>query len=144
MRIKGEGDPMAQLGFVILYTRDVAKKMAFYERAFGLQKKHLAEREVYGEMHGDVPLQFVQEDFARAYVADFVANRLERPPAAIEIGFLLDDVPAAYQRAIDIRAASRASRASGRSKRGSPLTTTQPEAWIKIHKKSSPAGRARK
>jgi hypothetical protein len=28
---------MAQLGFVILYTRDVVKKMAFYERAFGLQ-----------------------------------------------------------------------------------------------------------
>jgi uncharacterized glyoxalase superfamily protein PhnB len=92
---------MAQLGFVILYTPDVAKKMAFYERAFGLQKKRLAEGEVYGEMHGDVPLQFVQEDFARAYVPDFVENRLERAPAAIEIGFLLEDVPAAYQRALD-------------------------------------------
>jgi hypothetical protein len=40
-------------------------------------------------------------DVARAYVSDFVANRLDRPPAAIEIGFLLDDVLAAYQRAID-------------------------------------------
>jgi lactoylglutathione lyase len=92
---------MAQLGFVILFTRDVPKKMAFYERAFGLQKKHVAEGEAYGEMHGDVPIQFVQEDFARGYVPDFVTNRPERPPAAIEIGFLADDVPAAYQRAID-------------------------------------------
>jgi lactoylglutathione lyase len=92
---------MAQLGFVILYTRDVVKKMAFYERAFGLQKGRLAPREEYGEMQGAVPLQFVQEDFARAYVPDFVANRLEGQPAAIEIGFLLDDVPTAYQRAID-------------------------------------------
>jgi lactoylglutathione lyase len=92
---------MAQMGFVILYTRDVAKKIAFYERAFGLEKKSLAPGEVYGEMHGDVPLQFVKEDFASNYVREFVANRLERPPAAIEIGFLLDDVPAAYQRAID-------------------------------------------
>jgi lactoylglutathione lyase len=100
---------MAQLGFVILYTADVAKKMAFYERAFGLQKKRVAEGEVYGEMHGDVPLQFVREDFAKAYIPDFVANRLERPPAAIEIGFLLDDVPAAYQRAIDAGCTSIAS-----------------------------------
>jgi lactoylglutathione lyase len=92
---------MAQMGFVILYTRDVAKKIAFYERAFGLEKKSLAPDEVYGETHGDVPLQFVKEDFASNYVGEFVANRLERPPAAIEIGFLLDDVPAAYQRAID-------------------------------------------
>jgi lactoylglutathione lyase len=92
---------MAQLGFVILFTRDVVKKMAFYERAFGLQQKRLADGNVYGEMHGDVPLQFVQEDFARGYVPDFEANRLERPPAAMEIGFLLDDVPAAYDRAID-------------------------------------------
>jgi uncharacterized glyoxalase superfamily protein PhnB len=92
---------MPQLGFVILYTRDVVSKMAFYERAFGLQKKRLAEHEVYGEMSGDVPIQFVQEDFARAYVPEFAPNRSDRPPAAIEIGFLLDDVPAAFRRAID-------------------------------------------
>jgi lactoylglutathione lyase len=92
---------MSQLGFVILYTRDVARKMDFYERAFGMQKKYLAEKEVFGEMDGEVPLQFVQEDFARGYVTDFVPNRADRSPAATEIGFLCEDVPAAYQRAID-------------------------------------------
>ena len=92
---------MSQLGFVILYTRDVANKMAFYERAFGMQKKFLADQGVYGEMDGEVPLQFVQEDFAGGYVSDFVPNRAERPPAATEIGFLCEDAPAAYQRAID-------------------------------------------
>jgi hypothetical protein len=35
---------MAQMGFVILYTRDVAKKIAFYERAFGLEKKRVSPR----------------------------------------------------------------------------------------------------
>lgn len=92
---------MSQIGFVILYTRDVVKKMALYERAFGMQKKYLAQKEVFGEMHGDVPLQFVQEDFVRGYVADFVPSRAERSPAAIELGFLFEDVPAAYQRAIE-------------------------------------------
>jgi lactoylglutathione lyase len=92
---------MSQLGFVILYTRDVASKMAFYERAFGMQKKFLADQGVYGEMNGEVPLQFVHEDFARGYVNDFVPNRAERSPAATELGFLCEDVPAAYQRAID-------------------------------------------
>ena len=50
---------MSQLGFVILLTRDVAGRMAFYERAFGMQKKYLPEKEVFGEMDGEVPLQFV-------------------------------------------------------------------------------------
>ena len=93
---------MTQLGFVIMYTRDVANKMAFYEHAFGMQKGQLADKAVYGEMlGGDVKLQFVQEDFARHYVQDFVPNRLERPAPGIEIGFIFDDVAAAYHRAID-------------------------------------------
>jgi lactoylglutathione lyase len=50
---------------------------------------------------GDVKLQFVKEDFARRYVPDFVPNRLERPAPGIEIGFVFDDVAAAYHRAID-------------------------------------------
>ena len=71
---------MTPLGFVIMYTRNVADKMAFYERAFGMQKAALADKAVYGEMlGGDVKLQFVQEDFARHYMPDFVPNRLERP-----------------------------------------------------------------
>jgi lactoylglutathione lyase len=94
---------MTPLGFVIMYTRNVADKMAFYERAFGMQKGALADKAVYGEMlGGDVKLQFVQEDFARNYVPDFVPNRLERPAPGIEIGFIFDDVAAAYHRAIDI------------------------------------------
>jgi uncharacterized glyoxalase superfamily protein PhnB len=76
--------------------------MAFYDRAFGMQKGRLADQEVYGEMlGGDVKLQFVQEEFARRYVPDFLPNRLERPAAGVEIGFLFDDVAAAYHHAID-------------------------------------------
>jgi hypothetical protein len=67
-----------------------------------MQKGRLADQEVYGEMlGGDVKLQFVQEEFARRYVSDFLPNRLERPAAGVEIGFLFEDVTAAYHRAID-------------------------------------------
>jgi lactoylglutathione lyase len=52
-------------------------------------------------LDGDVKLQFVQEDFARHYVPNFLPNRLERPAAGIEIGFIFEDVVAAYQRAIE-------------------------------------------
>ena len=92
---------MPGLGFVILYTRDVARKMAFYERAFGMKRKYLAEKEVFGEMEGEVPLQFVREDFVKTEVQDFVPSRPDRSPAAIELGFLLKDVPAAYARAME-------------------------------------------
>ncbi len=92
---------MNRIGFIIVYTRDVAKKIAFYERAFDMKKKSIADKGIYGEMEGDVPLQFVQEDFARTQVNDFATNRADRTPAGIELGFLLEDVPGAYQRAIE-------------------------------------------
>jgi len=96
------GDGVTQLSFVIMYTRDVASKMAFYERAFGMQQGRLADTGVYGEMlGGDVKVQFVQEDFARQYVPNFLPNRLERPAPGIEIGFIFNDVATAFQRAID-------------------------------------------
>lgn len=92
---------MTRLGFVILYTRDVASKLAFYERAFGMERKYLAEKEVYGELAGDAPLAFVQEELVHEHVKDFTPNRPDQRPAAVEIGFVFDDVAAAYRRAVD-------------------------------------------
>ena len=91
---------MTRLGFVILYTPDVPAKLAFYERAFGVERKFLSEEQAYGELAGDVPLAFVQEEFARKQGADFVASRRGERPAAVEIGFVFDDVQAAYDRAV--------------------------------------------
>lgn len=92
---------MTRLGFVLLYTPSVPRKIAFYERAFGVERKYITEDEGYGELAGAIPLSFVQEDFARKNGADFVPARPENRPAAVEIGFVFDDVEAAYRRAVE-------------------------------------------
>lgn len=90
---------MTRLGFVLLYTRDVSAKLAFYEKAFGMERKYLSEDRSYGELAGETPVGFVQEDFVRQHGTDFVPARATDRPAAIEIGFVTD-VDAAYRRAL--------------------------------------------
>jgi catechol 2,3-dioxygenase-like lactoylglutathione lyase family enzyme len=91
---------MPGLGFVLLYTPSVPKKIAFYERAFGVERKYIAENEAYGEIAGTVPLSFVQEEFAKQHGTHFIPARASERPPAIEIGFVFDDVEAAYRRAV--------------------------------------------
>jgi catechol 2,3-dioxygenase-like lactoylglutathione lyase family enzyme len=90
-----------RLGFCILYTPDVSAKVAFYERAFGMERKFVAEGESYAEMKGPPPLGFASEAQAGALAGEFARSRRDAPPAACEIGFIVDDVAAAYARAVE-------------------------------------------
>lgn len=55
-----------RLGYSILYVASVPDTMAFYERAFGLERGLIAEGEVYGETStGATKLAFSAEPFAR-------------------------------------------------------------------------------
>lgn len=93
---------MNRIGFVMLYTPDVPAKIAFYERAFGVTQKFLADSGGYGEVAaGDSSLGFVQEDFMRAAGMEFSPSRRDAPPAGLEIALVTDDVDAAYRRAVD-------------------------------------------
>ena len=91
---------MTRLGFVLLYTPSVPDKIAFYERAFGVERKYIAENGAYGELAGAIPLAFVKEEFALGNGTDFVPARRANKPAAVEVGFVFDDVDAAYRRAV--------------------------------------------
>ncbi|HTJ43606.1 MAG TPA: VOC family protein [Kofleriaceae bacterium] len=90
---------MTKLGFCILYTPDVEKKVAFYERAFGMKRKTIVDG--YGEMSGEVPLGFVSETLASSSAGEFTPSRPRAKPAACEIGFITDDVDAMYARAVE-------------------------------------------
>ena len=92
---------MTKLGFCILYTPDVEKKVAFYERAFGMKRKMIVEGGGFGEMKGDVPLGFVSEALAKESAGEFTPARPGSKPGAGEIGFITDDVDAFYERAVD-------------------------------------------
>ena len=94
-----------KLGYIILYVRDLDATVAFYERAFGLERRFVHESG-YAEMAtGDTALAFATEALAASHGGPFRPSRPDEPPAAMELAFTTQDVPAAYERAIAAGAA---------------------------------------
>ena len=88
-------------GYVILYVPDVEAAVAFYERAFGLERRFVMGAD-YGEVEtGATALAFASEAMADR---NGVAIRRSRPSddeaAAVEIAFVLDDPGAAFNTAV--------------------------------------------
>ena len=91
------------LGYTIVYVRDVPATVAFYERAFGLQRRFVHESGSYAEMEtGATALAFVSQDQAGAVLPDgFQALDPAKPPVGMEIALVTPDVRAAFVRAVD-------------------------------------------
>jgi uncharacterized glyoxalase superfamily protein PhnB len=97
----GSRETTRALGGVILYTRDVAKKAAFYEAAFGAEVQSRAPGNVYVQLKGSVPLGFTAESFgASAIPLAMQPSRADAPPPAMELMFVVADVREAFQRAV--------------------------------------------
>jgi lactoylglutathione lyase len=88
--------------YTILYVRNVERSVEFYEKAFGLQRRFIADEKSYAEMEtGATTLSFSSNDFMRSHFpAGFIENDPSRPPSGYEIAFTTDDVPAAYEQAV--------------------------------------------
>lgn len=85
-----------KLGYTILYVPDVPAALAFYEQAFGLARRFLAEGSDFGELDtGTTALAFSSHELLRQMGQSPV-------PAAhcFEIALVTDDVPAAVARAV--------------------------------------------
>jgi lactoylglutathione lyase len=89
-----------QLGYIIVYVRDVPATVAFYERAFGLVCRFRHETQ-YAEMEtGGTALAFVDEAFVATSGVTFKPNRATDAAAGIEVGFVSKDVQAAFDTAL--------------------------------------------
>lgn len=91
-----------QFGYAIVYVRDVAASLQFFELAFGLQRRFLHESGGYGELDtGATALAFAQHEVARGNLGRaYVAADASAAPLGIEIGLTTADVPAACARAV--------------------------------------------
>ena len=90
-----------RLGYVLIYVPDVAGTVAFYEKAFGLNRRFIDDSGQYGEMEtGGTALGFVAERLAEANAIPVQRNRPDQPPAGSEVAFVVEDVAAAYERAV--------------------------------------------
>ena len=91
-----------RFGYTILYVEDVSRAIDFYERAFGLTRRFLDEDATYGEMEtGDTTLSFASHALVRESIpGGYRRNDPAEPPAGVEIGFVTDDVAAAWDTAL--------------------------------------------
>lgn len=88
-------------GYSILYVPEVPKTVAFYEAAFGLQRRFLHESGDYAEMEtGATTLAFAARGMIAAQGLPLAAQRQEGQGHHQEIGLVTDDVAAAYARAL--------------------------------------------
>ncbi len=95
-----------KLGYTIIYVNDVAITMDFYEKAFGLKRAFIHETQ-YGEMMtGDTKLGFAHHSVAQSHGFSYQKLSPEQDPPGVEIGFITEDVQAAYTRAISAGATS--------------------------------------
>lgn len=101
--------PSVSLGYVILYVKDVAATLAFYEQAFGLARRFFNDDngKAYGELEtGAARLAFASLELARAHVGqDVVTTAPGKPPLGFEVALTAADVPALYARAVKAGAA---------------------------------------
>jgi catechol 2,3-dioxygenase-like lactoylglutathione lyase family enzyme len=95
-----------RFGYAIVYVPDVPATLAFWERAFGLQRRAPAEGGEYGELAtGATVLAFAAETLAAGHGFPIRANRAEADPAGFEIALITADVPRAFDRAVAAGAA---------------------------------------
>lgn len=90
-----------KFGYTLFYVDDVSQSMNFYEKAFGLTKGFLHESLQYGEMQsGETKIGFVQHQTAESHNFEYSKMSLSQKPAGFEVGFVTNEVEAAFKKAI--------------------------------------------
>lgn len=91
-----------KLGYTLFYVDDVKKTIEFYKTAFGLEAGFVdTENWQYGEMvTGDVKLGFVNHQTASSHGFPYEKMALAKTSPAFEIGFVTNDVDAAFEKAV--------------------------------------------
>ena len=87
-----------RFGYTILYVRDVAASLAFYERAFAQQRRLLHESGQYAELEtGATTLAFASHELAASNLPELSLSS----GSSFEVCFVTEDVAAAYARAVE-------------------------------------------
>jgi uncharacterized glyoxalase superfamily protein PhnB/quinol monooxygenase YgiN len=98
-------NPLVRFGYTVIWVPGVEKTVAFYEAAFGLQRRLVTifGTTTWGEMETGTgtTLAFAsQEEADRLFEDGYHPNRPDADPAAILISLIVPDVQATWDRAI--------------------------------------------
>ncbi|HEV7780308.1 MAG TPA: VOC family protein [Chitinophagaceae bacterium] len=85
---------MVKFGYTILYVPDVERSLAFYEKAFGFERKFIAPGNEYGELaSGETTLSFAATTLGNSNLKDgFLESKLSDKPFGFEIALVTDDI----------------------------------------------------
>lgn len=91
-----------KFGYTIVYVPDVAASLAFFEAAFGFERRFLHESGSYGELQtGETTLSFAAHELGDGnFPGGHVEAHRSVQPLGVELAFVTDDVPAAHARAL--------------------------------------------
>lgn len=91
-----------KLTHTTLFVKDVPQAIAFYEKAFGLEKGFIHENGQFAEMKsGEIALHFAANEAVKPGLPQgFQENSLSNLPAGIELCFETGDVAAAFSIAV--------------------------------------------
>jgi lactoylglutathione lyase len=89
--------------YTIVYVPDVERTLAFYETAFGLQRRFIADDGTYGELQtGDVTLSFAAESLAEKNLGiKFIRHRPDSQLLPYEVAFATEDVDGLVLQAVE-------------------------------------------
>ncbi len=93
---------MIQYSYTILYVKNVDKSLAFYQNAFGFERKFMTPERDYGELiSGETKLAFASLELAESNLkGGFQRGSLKTIPFGIELGFATKDPEAVFEKAI--------------------------------------------
>jgi lactoylglutathione lyase len=96
-----------KFGYTIIYVSSVEETLAFYEKAFGFEIKFVLESKDWGELStGGTTLAFATHKMGDINLGGkYHKANMDDLPFGIELSFLTDDVPAAFERAVSAGAA---------------------------------------
>lgn len=101
--------PQASFGYAIVYVKDVAATLAFYEKAFGLTRRFYTGEggKEYGELEtGSTRLAFCGLNLAEELLRQApVTTAPDKAPLAFELALTTPDVPALFAQAVAAGAA---------------------------------------
>ena len=96
-----------QFAYTIIYVRDVAASIDFFERAFDVKRRFLHESGMYGELEtGATALAFAAHEMGAMHMPDgYVKSDASPIPLGMEVAFVTADIDGAHARALAAGAA---------------------------------------
>ena len=96
---KGE---IMKYGHTIIYVSSVEETLEFYKEAFGFDVKFIHESKAYGELEsGETTLAFASHEMGEMNLgSNYSKANINDKPFGIELAFVTEDVPAAFEKAV--------------------------------------------